>query len=107
MNLQDLIAKKVQLESELAQVSAAIAAFGDSTPVQIRTWKNIKNTAHLGCVDFHPQEGDLVVFVDKEFTKIQEGRFQSGWVVKSDWEQFCLAHPEMVGSDMSVCEVNS
>lgn len=93
MNLQELIARKGQLEADLAHVNAAIEAFGDSSVVEIQTHKNLRNTWG---VTVNPDAADemLMVFADQEFSRPADKSSHGGYVVRSAWEQFKLDNPD-------------
>ena len=106
MTLQELIARKSELLAELTQVEAAIAAAGDSSPVRIRTWKNIRNTVGVAT---HPDDvkewGDLMVFSDESLSHPADNSSHEGWVVKEEWERFKLQNPGMLeGLDIEEIE---
>lgn len=93
-SLQELQARKSQLLAELAAVEEAITASGDSGVVQIRTWKNIRNTPFL-TVSTPEYQGDLMVFADQALSIPADIRDHEGWVTKSDLASFRLIHPNM------------
>ena len=103
MNLQELVARLAELTAELARVEAAIKAFSSVEPVKIWTWKNLRNTS---CVTTQLEKADrlLMVFSDKSLTTPADESAKGGWVLRSAWEQYKLAHPEMLGRNPPIGE---
>jgi hypothetical protein len=92
-SLQDLQAKRASLRKQLEEVEEAIRSFGDATPVEVGTHKNLRNTPCVS-TDYSAPDGYMIVFADKEMTKPADKADHGGWVSKHAWAQFQKDHPD-------------
>ena len=74
MDISGLIAERAELLARVEQINAALALAESGTrAVEIRTHKNIRNTAGV-CVDPGNRWGFAVVYVDAALTKARPTR---------------------------------
>jgi hypothetical protein len=102
-SLQELLARKASLEAELARVNEAITAFGDATPVSIRTRRNLRNTWG---VTTNPDRADeaLMIFATRELAVPASKSSHDGYVLRSAWEAFKAENPDCLGFDGGIWE---
>jgi hypothetical protein len=108
-NLQELIARRSELQAELKCVGEAIAAFADASPVKIGTRRNLRNTrrvttdpewAREWAAEEPTEPGLLLVFADSNLSTPADQFNHEGWVVRSAWAQFQMDYPDMIGDDI-------
>lgn len=90
MNLQSLLVRRAGLLVELKQLEFAISSYGDATPVEVYTRKNLRNTPGV-TIDPEVGENFLVVFADSGFSQVAETSGHGGYVPRSEWESFKLS----------------
>lgn len=92
--LNELLARRAQLKTELESVEAAISAFADQTPVHISTGRNIRNTWGLTTNPERVADGLFLVFADQTLSAPADQADHEGWMPRSSWKAFQLAFPE-------------
>jgi len=84
MDVSALIAERAQLLARVEQIDAALKlAQARTRAVEIRTHKNIRNTAGVS-VDPANRWGDVVVYADQKLTKPTQEHLRDGWISAAD-----------------------
>lgn len=90
--LNQLQAKRAELLVELARVEEVIKNFADSSPVQIETSKNLRNSQG---VTWLPEESDrwMMVYADEALTVPADKSSHNCWVSKAALAAYKLQYP--------------